>query len=52
MGASRGEEECNKYEKLQVETKLLVMAEGVYYLNEYRKLQKFAKYVLRQVKSQ
>lgn len=37
MSASWGEEECNKYEKLQAETKLCtlyIVAEGVYYFNE------------------
>lgn len=39
MGASRGEEECNKYEKVEIKRcALYVVAEGMYYFNEYRKL--------------
>lgn len=38
MGASRGEKECNRYEKVKTKRlALYVIAEGVYYFNEYRK---------------
>lgn len=39
MGASRSEEECSKYEKVETKLRVIyVIAEGVYYFNEYRKL--------------